>query len=88
MVAIAGSGLHVFAPHGLRVAAGVTDHVVETLAPQDMSEDMLVACVTLPMWFPPVRVDDKVFIDSVFVTDANLMEAVRRGADELCLYTD
>ena len=48
-----------------------------------MSEDLLVACVTLPMWFAPVTINGDRYIDGVYLTDANLMEAIRRGADEL-----
>jgi predicted acylesterase/phospholipase RssA len=50
---------------------------------KEMSEDLLVACVTLPMWFAPVTIDGDSYIDGVYLTDANLMEAIRRGADEL-----
>jgi predicted acylesterase/phospholipase RssA len=50
---------------------------------KEMSEDLLVACVTLPMWFAPVTIDGDRYIDGVYLTDANLMEAIRRGADEL-----
>lgn len=48
-----------------------------------MDEDRLVSAVSLPMWFPPVRIDGHDYIDAVFATDANLDEAIRRGADEL-----
>ena len=48
-----------------------------------ITEDLLVACVTLPMWFPPITIDGDRYIDAVYLTDANLMEAIRRGADEL-----
>src|SRR5580765_3158397 len=48
-----------------------------------MSEDLLVAAVSLPMWFPPVRINGETYIDAVFITDANIEEAIRRGADEL-----
>lgn len=53
------------------------------LAPKDMTEDFLAAAVSLPMWFPPVRIGGELFIDSVFLTDANIDEAIRRGADEI-----
>lgn len=56
---------------------------VEILEPLSMSEDMLVACVSLPMWFPPVRLNGQTYIDAVFLTDGNLEEAIRRGADEI-----
>jgi predicted patatin/cPLA2 family phospholipase len=56
---------------------------LEVTEPAAMTEDKLVACVSLPMWFPPVVIDGDTCIDAVYNTDANLEEAVRRGADEL-----
>jgi predicted acylesterase/phospholipase RssA len=53
------------------------------LTQDEMNEDLLVAGVTLPMWFAPVTIDNDRYIDAVYITDANLMEAIRRGADEL-----
>ena len=58
-------------------------HRLAVWTPDEMDEDRLVACVSLPMWFPPVVLDGETHIDSVFLTDANLDEAIRRGADEL-----
>jgi predicted acylesterase/phospholipase RssA len=48
-----------------------------------VDEDFLVACVSLPMWFPPERIANDCYIDAVYLTDANLIEAISRGADEL-----
>ncbi len=56
---------------------------LETVAPAAMDEDKLVACVSLPMWFPPVMIDGDACIDAVYNTDANLEDSIRRGADEL-----
>src|SRR5262249_36118681 len=56
---------------------------VRVVEPRGMSEDMLMACVSLPMWFPPVGIDGETYIDSVYMTDANIEEAIRRGADEV-----
>jgi len=56
---------------------------LEVLEPKDMTEDLLAACVSLPMWFPPVRINDQTYIDAVYMTDANIEEAIRRGADEV-----
>jgi predicted acylesterase/phospholipase RssA len=56
---------------------------LEIVEPAAMNEDKLVACVSLPMWFPPVVIDGDKCIDAVYNTDANLEEAIRRGADEL-----
>ena len=58
-------------------------HQLEVLTPDKMDAEMLGACVALPMWFPPVHRNGDVYIDSVYATDANLEEAIRRGADEL-----
>lgn len=56
---------------------------VEVIEPKDMTEDLLSACVSLPMWFPPVRINGQTYIDAVYMTDANIEEAIRRGADEI-----
>jgi predicted patatin/cPLA2 family phospholipase len=60
-----------------------TRHELEVLTPDAMTEDFLVAGVSLPMWFPPVIINENVYIDPVYITDANIEEAIRRGADEL-----
>ena len=56
---------------------------LEIAAPGQMDEDHLCAAVALPMFFPPVVLNGDTYIDPVYVTDANLEEAIRRGADEL-----
>jgi predicted patatin/cPLA2 family phospholipase len=58
-------------------------HRLEVVEPAQMSEDLLCAGVSLPMWFPPVLIGGDHYIDAVYSTDANLEEAIRRGADEL-----
>lgn len=58
-------------------------HRLETWRACDMDENALISCVSLPMWFPPVRIAGDDYIDAVYHTDANLLEAVNRGADEL-----
>ncbi len=56
---------------------------IRILSPREMTEDFLVASVSLPMWFPPVHIEGETYIDAVYLTDANIEEAIRRGADEL-----
>jgi predicted acylesterase/phospholipase RssA len=56
---------------------------LQVIEPDGMTEDMLVACVSLPMWFPPAHINGETYIDAVYITDANIEEAIRRGADEL-----
>jgi predicted acylesterase/phospholipase RssA len=48
-----------------------------------MTEDHLIAAVSLPMWFPPVTIGGDTCIDAVYICDANVEEAIRRGADEI-----
>ncbi|WP_181811216.1 patatin-like phospholipase family protein [Streptomyces ipomoeae] len=61
----------------------VTRQRLQVLPPKRMSEDFLAACVSLPMWFPPMRIDGETYMDPVYVTDANVEEAIDRGADEI-----
>ena len=58
-------------------------HRLEVVEAANMDEDRLCAVVSLPMWFPPVVLDGDTYIDAVFVTDGNVEEAIRRGADEI-----
>jgi len=46
---------------------------------------LLVAGISLPVAMPPVEKDGTLYLDSVWIKDANLLEAVRRGSDELWL---
>jgi predicted acylesterase/phospholipase RssA len=56
---------------------------LEVIPPAAMSEDLLLASVSLPMWFPPLKINGDTYFDAVYISDANLAEAVARGADEL-----
>ncbi|WP_395695188.1 patatin-like phospholipase family protein [Nocardioides sp.] len=49
----------------------------------EIDEDRLVAGVSLAGVMPAVEVDGRSWTDAVWIQDANLMEAVRRGCDEL-----
>ncbi|MFJ5708105.1 patatin-like phospholipase family protein [Streptomyces sp. NPDC093105] len=56
---------------------------LEPVTADRMDEDRFCAGVALPMWFPPVVIDGQTYIDPVYLTDANVEEAIRRGCDEL-----
>jgi predicted acylesterase/phospholipase RssA len=58
-------------------------HELRTFAAREMSEDHLIAAVSLPIWFPPITIEGDRYIDAVYVTDANIEAALDRGADEL-----
>lgn len=56
---------------------------IDTVTNDHMDEDRLIAAVSLPMWFPPVEIGGDTCLDAVYITDANVEEAIRRGADEI-----
>jgi predicted acylesterase/phospholipase RssA len=56
---------------------------LEVVTNAGMDEDRLVSAVSLPMWFPPVTINGDLYIDAVYLSDANVAEAIRRGADEI-----
>jgi predicted acylesterase/phospholipase RssA len=56
---------------------------LEVVTQDHMDEDRLVSAVSLPMWFPPIIINGDKYIDAVYLSDANVEEAIRRGADEI-----
>ena len=45
--------------------------------------ELMIAGMSLPIFMPPVRKGNVWYTDSVWLKDANLIEAVQRGAEEL-----
>lgn len=60
-----------------------TAHELVPLRASEMDEDLLMASISIPMWFPPVRRNGRTYLDAVFMSDANLEQAIEVGADEL-----
>lgn len=56
---------------------------LEVVTNAGMDEDRLISAVSLPMWFPPVKINGDTYFDAVYISDANVEEAIRRGADEI-----
>lgn len=52
---------------------------------EQVDAPLLAAGMSLPLAMPPLRRDGHVWTDAVWVKDANLTEALRRGADEVWL---
>ena len=76
------------AASGIEGTFNVCDYEEKTnwaVSHREVDEDLLVAGVSLPMLMPPVRRDGRLYVDSVWIKDANPSEAVRRGAEELWL---
>jgi predicted acylesterase/phospholipase RssA len=55
----------------------------EAISNDRVDLDLMIAGMSLPIFMPPVRKGDVWYTDSVWLKDANLLEAVRRGAEEL-----
>ena len=66
----------------------VVDFVTKTCVAvphTEVDEELLAAGMSLPLVMPPLRRGDRVWTDAVWVKDANVTEALRRGADEVWL---
>ncbi|MET3902061.1 patatin-like phospholipase family protein [Paenarthrobacter sp. 4246] len=51
----------------------------------DIDAGLMAAGMSLPIFLTPLRRDGKVWTDAVWIRDANVAEALRRGADEVWL---
>jgi hypothetical protein len=58
------------------------DQVIEHT---DIDPDLLVAGVSLPMVMPAISRGGEIFTDAVWIRDANPLEAIQRGAEEVWL---
>lgn len=62
-----------------------TDKTNHAVPHREIDEELLVAGVSLPMLMPPVAHGGSLYLDSVWIKDANPTEAVRRGCEEIWL---
>ena len=56
---------------------------VVTVPNSEMDLDLLLAVDAVPGVLPPISKNDTLYIDAMLLKDANLSEAIRRGADEI-----
>jgi predicted acylesterase/phospholipase RssA len=71
---------------GITGTFNVCNHSAKTLESiehQGIELELLVAGISLPMFMPAVRRNGSRYTDSVWIKDANLTGAVKRGAEEL-----
>ena len=76
----------------VRRAQGVTatfnvcdfdDKVARAIPHEEISAELLLAAISLPLATPPVRWQGKTWTDAVWIRQSNLMAAVTAGANEL-----
>ena len=58
---------------------------IEAIPNENVKEDHLIAGVSLPIFMPAIQIGESWYTDAVWIKDANLMEAVNQGAEELWL---
>ena len=58
---------------------------VENIADKQINEDFLIAGMSLPIFMPALQINGDWYTDAVWIKDANLMDAVRHGAEEIWL---
>lgn len=65
-------------------------HKLEQISHADIDEDLVIAGISLPFWFPPIPMPnvkdptkDDLYIDAVYALDANPEAMIEAGADEL-----
>lgn len=58
---------------------------VEAISGSNVKEDHLIAGVSLPMVMPALKIDEEWYTDAVWIKDANLLESVRQGSEDLWL---
>ncbi len=58
---------------------------LETIGGTEVTEDHLVAGMSLPMFSPAVKIGDDWYTDGIWIKDANLRETWRRGAEDIWL---
>ena len=58
---------------------------IEAIHHPDVTEDHLIAGMSLPIAMPAVKIGRDWYTDAVWIKDANLKEALRRGAEEIWL---
>jgi len=62
-----------------------SNKTIQAVSAKEVDEKHLLAGVSLPILMPALKIGKDWFIDAVWIKDANLMEAVRRGAEEIWL---
>jgi hypothetical protein len=62
-----------------------SDKSIESIPHTEVTEDHLIAGMSLPIFMPAIRINNEWYSDAVWIKDANLVEAVKRGAEELWL---
>ncbi len=72
-------------PAGTFTVVEFTSKECLSLTEEQVDAELLAAGMSLPGWVTPLERGGKIYTDAVWVRDAGVAEAVRRGADEIWL---
>lgn len=79
---------HATAPDAVEGSFNVvefTEKRCHAIDAKDIDAELMAAGMSLPIFLTPLRRDGRIWTDAVWVRDANVAEALRRGADEVWL---
>jgi len=62
-----------------------SNKTVESISNTEITEDHLIAGMSLPLFMPAIKIGQDWYTDAVWIKDANLLEAVKRQAKEIWL---
>src|SRR5690606_5567241 len=62
-----------------------SDKTVMAITNKAVTEDHLIAGVSLPIFMPALQIGEDWYTDAVWIKDANLLEGVRQQSQELWL---
>src|SRR5690606_16873022 len=60
-----------------------SEKAVEAIGNREIEEDHLIAGVSLPIFMPALKIGNDWYTDAVWIKDANLVEGVNQGSEEL-----
>ena len=62
-----------------------SNKTIEAIPHTSVTEDHLIAGMSLPIFMPAVKINNDWYTDAVWIKDANLTEAINRGAEDIWL---
>ena len=64
-------------------AYNFSQHRLESVHQRELDETKLLACASLPGWYPSQKVNNDVWVDAVFATDSNASALLQYDLDEI-----
>ncbi len=62
-----------------------SNKTIESITGQDVTEDHLIAGMSLPILMPAIQINNNWYTDAVWIKDCNMLGAISKGAEEIWL---